>query len=146
VKKVFKASMIVKFSYPLNKILKKYEFASSDGISGEVHILDSEQINEQSLKVDVEVLTNRKRRFSNFESYLNLLSTVFNKNKVSVNSLKDIVTTYSIYGMESAMFLEEMGDFKIFVEENDFLLVKDKYLVIQIFETLDEARRKALTL
>lgn len=147
-KKVFQAQLSVEFIEPLKCSLKKvYSFASSDGIVGEITIDSQEMEDNKTYRLDLSVITERKRRFKDFEAYLELIKTTLGgQNKVSVMALKDIRVTKSRVGIENTQLLESQRGYQILQDEDlNYLLVKeDNQMIINCYQNLKEAQEDLL--
>lgn len=141
--KVFEANMTIEFLERLeNHLIKEYAFASANGISGNVVFTDIHQESDKSYRVNVSVVTERKRQYDSFEAYLELVKTVGAKNKVSVTSLKDVVTKMCRTGLDNTKFIQESENYKIVQDEDtDYLVVKkDNDMILECHQLLRDAQ------
>lgn len=146
-KKVFEAKMSIEFMDRVssNGFKETYPFASSDGISGDLVLSDIIQENDKTLSVIVSILTNRKRMYPDFESYLELIkTTVGGGNKLSVTKMTGI-ETYMVRVLNGCEVIEGKNNYQIVKDEDcDFLVINQdlpNQKVIDYFQTLKDAQK-----
>jgi hypothetical protein len=142
-KKVFEAKMEIEFvdSVSSNGMQKEYEFSSSNGITGTLSLSEVSQINDKTVKSVITVMTERKRMYPDFESYLELIKTTVG-GKNSISKLSDIVTK-TCRTLDKCSLICKMNGLSIMEDEDSCLYVVDEksqyQKVINSFDNFKEA-------
>ena len=129
-KTVFRAKMNIKFSGDmrgaLNSSEQSFEFFSADGISGELTLKKIQlEGNYDVISCIVQIDTDRKRMYPDFEAYLECIKTTLGTyTKRSVYNLEDIKNVF-IRVYDDLVFLKEKNGYKVAKDLDDtYYIVK----------------------
>lgn len=142
-KTIFQGSMTLHFSDHVGSLGQAvFDFASADGIRGEVIVKDISVLAPREVRVKLEVRSIEKRMFPDSEAYLELIKTVIGgATKVSILKLGDIRSTL-FRTLDQVTILKSAGGYHIGVDMDGYhYLIKmdDIQKVKRGFETFAEA-------